>query len=603
MNPHPRPLPPSSSAAQPCSVETLRRLDAACDQFEAAWTSGREPRIQDYLALFRAEEHPALLKALQDLERELIVRQAARLEQREAAAGRAHARTSPAVASDSEVTARRGADPGRLTAQSKGDHSANPAPSTPTVTLSPLAVGEEDDATAVWNGSSVKISVISGPHAGITFESGQHSTLVVGRSEQAQLRLKDDPNISRHHMRFEINPPQCYVMDLGSVNGVRVNGERVQGAFVRHGDVIGAGKNTRLEVSISTVHPVAPPSVPSQPRKRTEAARPGNAAPVRDDSPAPAGSRPDTSHGVSGPSAPPESGTRAATLVIPGYHLSGPKAETEQGSLYDAVQIASGKPCLIKVLPTVSDGGGGGVAPGGLSRERATRAFLREVEVLKQLTHPNVVRLLDVGEVSGMLYFVTEQFAPLDWSELAKNYTPDTRIRVACGLMRQVLSALQYAHARSFIHRDVKPANVLLTRVDGKLRAKLADFGVAKRYTDAGLSHMTRDGDVIGSLQFMAPEQFINSREATPACDIYSAGATLYWMLTGQEPIPLDGHSCKFLAILEQAPVPLRSRLPAASDSVATIIHRALDKDPLRRFRSADEFQFQLKSALAGGSE
>lgn len=305
---------------------------------------------------------------------------------------------------------------------------------------------------------------------------------------------------------------------------------------------------------------------------------------------------------ASAPGTPPTPRGRTAP-VIRGYHLIGQKSETDQGTTYDAVQIASAKPCIIKVLPAVPGKGGGGVAPGGVNRERAMRAFLREVEDLKRLTHPNVVPLLHVGEASGMLYFVTEQFAPLDWSELAGNYAPETRIRVACGLMRQVLNALQYAHARSLIHRDVKPANILLTRVDGKLRSKLAEFGVAKRYTDAGLSHMIRDGDVIGSLQFMAPEQFMNSREATPACDIYSAGATLYWMLTGQEPISLDGHSCKFLAILEQLPVPLRSRLPAASDPLAAIVHRALEKDPARRFRSADEFQFQLKSAIAGGAE
>lgn len=588
MSPLPRPSHPTSST-RTSSVETLRRIDAACDQFEAAWTSGREPRIEDFLALFRSEEHPALLKALQDLERELIERHAARQEQREAAAGRVHALTSPTVPS---VTAadRRATSP----------HSVSPLvpPFSSAMTFQPDNSGGLEDATAVWNGASVRISVVSGPHAGVAFECGQHSTLMVGRSEHAQLRLKDDPNISRHHMRFEINPPQCYVMDLGSVNGVRVNGERVQGTFVRHGDVIAAGKNTRLEITISSIHPVAPPSVSSPSRKRSPVpARHPEAAARQASPPLVQPSPPHTAPDIA-----PVRQDRPEGLTIPGYQLTGQKAESDQGTLYDAVQIASAKPCIVKVLPTQLNGGAG-VAAGGPNRERATRAFLREVEVLKQLQHPNIVRLVDVGEASGLLYFVTEKFAPLDWTDLAKRYSPETRIRVACGLMRQVLNALQYAHARSFVHRDVKPANILLTRVDGKLRAKLADFGVAKRYTDAGLSHMTRDGDVIGSLQFMAPDQFINSREATPACDIYSAGATLYWMLTGQEPIPLDGHGCKFLAILEQAPIPLRSRLPEAPDTLAAIIHRSLDKDPQRRFRSADEFQVQLKSAIAGGAE
>jgi serine/threonine-protein kinase len=275
--------------------------------------------------------------------------------------------------------------------------------------------------------------------------------------------------------------------------------------------------------------------------------------------------------------------------VIPGYCLNAKREETEFGAVYDAVHTATARPCLVKVIS----------AEGSEQGDRAAKVFLREIEVLKQIQHPSIVRLLDAGRDRSLLYFVTEHIVPLNWSKLVAGYTPATRIRIACGLMRQILGALQHAHARSFVHRDVKPSNVLLTRAGGKLWAKLADFGVAKRYTDAGLSQMTREGDVVGSLPFMAPDQFINSRDAAPACDIYSAGATLYWMLTGQEPIPLDRHPCKFLAILEEAPVPLKERLADASEQLCAIVHRALEKDPQRRFKSAGEFQFQLKSAVS----
>jgi serine/threonine-protein kinase len=164
--------------------------------------------------------------------------------------------------------------------------------------------------------------------------------------------------------------------------------------------------------------------------------------------------------------------------------------------------------------------------------------------------------------------------------------------------MVQILSALEYAHARSLVHRDVKPGNILISKKDDKLVAKLADFGLAKQYTTAGMSQVTREGDVLGSLPFMSPDQFLNSREARPTCDIYSAGATLYWMLTGREPIPLEGHPCKFLAILESPPTPIREVNPAIPEGLANIVHRALEKTAEARFASAAEMRQQLRAFM-----
>lgn len=162
--------------------------------------------------------------------------------------------------------------------------------------------------------------------------------------------------------------------------------------------------------------------------------------------------------------------------------------------------------------------------------------------------------------------------------------------------MCPVLSAIEHAHSQSTVHRDVKPSNSLFTRSEGKLSAKLADFGLAKQYTTAGMSQVTRDGDVIGSLPFMSPDQFLNSREARPTCDIYSPGATLYWLLTGAEPIPLDSHPCKFLAILESPPTPIQKHNPAIPKDLAKVVHKALEKLPERRFSSAAEFGRKLKA-------
>ena len=124
--------------------------------------------------------------------------------------------------------------------------------------------------------------------------------------------------------------------------------------------------------------------------------------------------------------------------------------------------------------------------------------------------------------------------------------------------------------------------------------AKLSDFGLAKRYADAGLSQLTRDGDVLGSLAYMSPEQFIDSRHAKPPCDIYSTGATLYRLLTGHDPFVFAKGTCKFRAILEDEPVPLRKSFPQVPAALADIVHRALAKHPSDRFASAAEMRHQL---------
>ena len=230
--------------------------------------------------------------------------------------------------------------------------------------------------------------------------------------------------------------------------------------------------------------------------------------------------------------------------------------------------------------------------------EKVLQLFLRECAVLSQLNHPHIMKFLDQGTANGYLYIATEFIPTIKLAEQVQSRPLKERVRVCGGLINQVLAALQYAHNRSLVHRDVKPGNILIARQGQTLTAKLADFGVAKHYTNSGFSQITRSGDVVGSLPFMPPEQFLNSREARPSCDLYAAGATLYQWLTGQTPHHFPPGRSQFLVVLEDAPVPLATRLPEIPPAIAAFVDRSLARQPEHRFASADEMRHALKEAM-----
>ena len=157
------------------------------------------------------------------------------------------------------------------------------------------------------------------------------------------------------------------------------------------------------------------------------------------------------------------------------------------------------------------------------------------------------------------------------------------------------MGGLSHAHERGFVHRDIKPSNLLVGREGGKFAAKLADFGLAKNFENAGFSGMTRDGATLGTLAYMAPEQVIDARRATPSVDIYSAGATLYSLIAGRPPHDSVQANDLILAILERDPEPLDRVNPAVSGELARVVKRALTIDPGERFSSAQDLREALK--------
>jgi serine/threonine-protein kinase len=212
--------------------------------------------------------------------------------------------------------------------------------------------------------------------------------------------------------------------------------------------------------------------------------------------------------------------------------------------------------------------------------------FLREIKVQASLSHPNIASLHTAFRFKNQLLMVMEF---IEGESLRSAIT--TRGLAICDsvrYIRDVLRALGYAHARGVVHRDIKPGNVMIANSG---HVKLLDFGLASAVKGQSL---TRSGAVMGSMPYMAPEQ-VKSLPVDARTDIYSVGVTLYQLVTGKMPIPgetdyelMNGH-------LNHVPVPPAAVNPNVPANVSAAILRALEKDPARRFQSADEFGAALE--------
>ncbi|MGH2820815.1 MAG: protein kinase domain-containing protein [Actinomycetota bacterium] len=262
------------------------------------------------------------------------------------------------------------------------------------------------------------------------------------------------------------------------------------------------------------------------------------------------------------------------------YLLVGSIASGGMGTVYEGHDERLGRAVAIKVL---REG-----AEGPESRER----FRREARSVASLGHPNIASLFDYGEENGVPFMVMELVRGADLAQVLGAKGPLEPERAA-RISQQVLRALDHAHEAGVIHRDVKPANVILQRDD---HVKVTDFGIARA---AGQTTLTSAGVLVGSAPYISPEQ-VSGRRVLPQSDIYSTGILLYEMLTGAP--PFRGASAFSVARMHLTePVPPASRfnrsIPKALDR---IVARATAKDPRERFPSADQMVAALTRWLEG---
>ena len=217
------------------------------------------------------------------------------------------------------------------------------------------------------------------------------------------------------------------------------------------------------------------------------------------------------------------------------------------------------------------------------SRPRLRERFLREVQVAAKLDHPNVVKTFTAIQNEELLGLVMEYVVGKDLESLVRDNGP-LSVQSAVSIIRQAALGLQHASSHGLTHRDVKPSNILVTRVSGEIVAKLSDFGLSKIGDEPTNNGLTIDGRILGTPDYMAPEQGLDPANATIAADIYGLGCSLYYALVGSP--PYSGASpMSVLNMHIQAAVPnaalFRSDIP---DELSRILARMLQKDPRDRF-------------------
>ena len=426
--------------------------------------------------------------------------------------------------------------------------------------------------------ATVKLTATKGPHSGKVFEFDRHDMFIFGRAPDCHCAVADDPYISAHHFLLEANPPEVELRDLGSKNGTFVNdvaaGRRERGQAaeeaagrasavrLRDGDVVRAGV-TEFKVGIVEPQAEAKPEVaPKKQPNEFDRFLEGLLKPSPDDS----------------------------LPKIPGYAVEKLLHEGGMGRAYLGRRDVDGTAVVLKLVkPSIRR-----------PTEQQARQFQREMRVTMSLEHPNIVRFIDDGQAEGRFFFAMEFCEQGSVRELMARAGGKLEPGRACRIALQSLAGLEYAHAQGFVHRDLKPDNILIAG-KGEGTAKLADFGLAKTFALAGMSGMTASGQSGGTLQFMPKEQLMDYRASKPVSDVFSMGASLYNMLTGSFIYDFSGAD-PCAAILRDKIVPIAKRGARLPSALISAIDRATAPEAAERYATAAEFRKALEGAGAQSS-
>ncbi|MDP9341131.1 MAG: serine/threonine-protein kinase [Actinomycetota bacterium] len=274
---------------------------------------------------------------------------------------------------------------------------------------------------------------------------------------------------------------------------------------------------------------------------------------------------------------------------IAGYRIERLIGKGGMSAVYLAEHLALGRKVAFKILAHE------------LSQEQAFRdRFVRESRLAASIDHPNIVPIYDAGEAEGLLFIAMRYVDGTDLRAYLREFGPLSAGKTA-SIMGQVASALDAAHARGLVHRDVKPGNVLMVSnvgVEASDHVYLADFGLTKHALS--VSGMTATGQFVGTIDYVAPEQ-IRGESVDGRTDVYSLGCMLYECLTGNPPFARDMEVSVLYAQLEEVPPRATDRRPELEPGIDDVIGRAMAKRPEDRYARAGELAAAARAELGGG--
>jgi eukaryotic-like serine/threonine-protein kinase len=485
----------------------------------------------------------------------------------------------------------------------------------------------------------VHIEVLSGELSGQTWEFTEHDAFVFGRSDDCDAIMpKSDTQVSRHHFMIEVVPPTAHVRDLGSLNKTYVNeidhggrkpGETPQEGAQRSYPEVKLKNNDRVragqtEFLICMDDPAfcfhCVKEIGSH--LRDQYTWIGNTYLCDDCRPKvlASGMKPepvrckecqkDVSDEISSAcrgdyicdmcrkNARAEANDLLRNLFeeavsqndhpqVPGLCIEERIGEGAFGAVYRAVDN-NNQSVAVKVM--LSE-----VAVDPKSRER----FLREIEICRQLDHPNIVPVFDFGSNGSLFYFVMELCDSgnlQEWYDQQHGPLPLDDLRP---IMLQSLNGVAFAHNKEIVHRDIKPSNILFSRRGDEKIIKIADFGLAKNFERAGFSGPTKTKEFAGTFPFMPPEQITDFKYTKPVSDVWSLTATFYYLLTGCYPRNFPSDQDPVRVVLDKdGIVALRDRDSSFPRQFAQVIDRALSHNHKERYQTAGELRTALSEVF-----
>jgi serine/threonine protein kinase len=381
-----------------------------------------------------------------------------------------------------------------------------------------------------------KLTLVGGPDndsRSFTFKVGQ--PFIIGRGRDSHTRIQD-PRVSRIHCRVEWEGDQAFVRDEGSPAGTYVNGQRVSRTRLRSGSVIQIGDTLlRFEVGTFDQPTIAP--------KRVER-----------------------------PVATPPPLTELVGKTLASFKVERIITPTRSGMVYQGHDVKTGEPAAIKVL-----------APDLIRLDEQKRRFVRAMKTMLPLRHDHLIRILNAGKSGPFCWVAMEYIDGESLKQVIQRVGVNNMLdwRESWRIAIHVARALQYAFEKNVVHRNLTPTNILRRKSDK--RYLLGDLMLAKALDGLLSDQVTEPGRFVGELAYMAPERTYSGSEVDHRADLYSLGATLYWLVTGQPPFTGESFGELLRQVRDRIPQPPREFSISIQSDFSDLILRLLAKRPDER--------------------